>query len=80
MTIISSNCIGALLLRDLGLRFDHQLLICFFRKDFFIFLKNINYYLYLRLSNFALSESNYPMVKLDDITINFVHHKSFDSV
>ena len=58
-TILCSNCIGGLLLHDLGLRFDSPTVNLFFTAhDFVSFISNLNYYLSLPLSSFRLSKND----------------------
>ena len=76
ITILSNNCIGGLIYHDL----DHPFLsptinLYIGEEDFLSFLENIHHYLSCEL-HFIDSEYNYPVGKLDDITIRFVHYKT----
>ncbi|MFR3559785.1 MAG: DUF1919 domain-containing protein [Paraclostridium sordellii] len=75
-TIISQNCIGGTIYHDLGHKFMSPTINLFFdSKDFIKFVSNIKYYIGLDLE-FIESDKTYPVAKLDDITINFVHYEN----
>ena len=48
--------------------------------DFVKFCTNINYYLNVEMSQVEQTEKNYPVVRLDDITLYCVHYNSFEEV
>lgn len=78
ISIIASNCIGGLLLHDLGLRFESPTVnLSFPGEDFVKFCENLEYYLSKDFSEFFI-EPKYGFLtgKLDDINIYFVHYKT----
>lgn len=73
-SIISQNCIGGVIYHDLGHEFMSPTINLFFESnDFIKFVSNIKYYLAKELV-FIETNKSYPVAKLDDITINFVHY------
>ncbi len=77
-TIISSNCIGGVIYNDLGIKFlSPTINLFFYPTDFIKFVKNLEYYLNLELEK-VNSTLNYPVGKLGDIKIYFMHYKSFE--
>lgn len=76
-TLIANNCNGGVLSHELGLRFNSQFVNLFVNtKDYIEYLKNFDYYNSKKLRFEADSTKNYPIGKLDDLTIDFVHYKS----
>ena len=76
-SVISSNCNGAFILHDLGQRFNSPTVNLFlFPKDFIKFVKNLKYYISLKLEFIKEDGINYPVGKLEDIKIYFMHYKS----
>jgi uncharacterized protein (DUF1919 family) len=78
LTIFSCNCIAGTLYHDMGSIFKSptiNLMINF--KDFYKFSKNVDYYLNVDLKELSNFNYNYPLGRLDDIVIHFVHYKSF---
>ena len=77
-TIISSNCNGAYILHDLGLRFNTPTVNLYFEtKDYLKFVSNLDKYLSAELIE-VVSNYSYPVGQLDDIFIYFMHYGSFD--
>ena len=77
-TIIASNCNGGYILHDLGLRFNTPTINLFIlATDYLKFVKNLDYYLAQELEEIE-SNLDYPVGKLADIRIFFMHYKSFD--
>lgn len=77
-TIISSNCNGGFLYHDLGIKFNSPTINLFiYPRDFIKFVNNLRYYLSQNLI-FVEKINKYPIAKLDDIEIHFVHYKSED--
>ena len=69
---------GGVILHELGERFNSPTVNLFFKaEDYLKFLENLDYYLKQALVEVE-SEKNYPVAKLDDITIYFMHYSSFD--
>lgn len=75
-TIISSNCNGGFIAHDLNLRFNSPFVNLFLTpKDFIRYLKNIEFYQQQNLTFFQ-TEKAYPVAKLADITLYFMHYHS----
>ncbi|PJG85738.1 DUF1919 domain-containing protein [Conservatibacter flavescens] len=75
MSLLASNCNGALILHDLGQKFHSPFVNLYLTpKDFIRYLQNIPYYQNVKL-NFE-QESPYPIAKLEDISIHFMHYHS----
>lgn len=75
-TIIASNCNGGFIAHDLNLRFNSPFVNLFLTpKDFIRYLKNIEFYQQQNLT-FVQTEKAYPVAKLADITIYFMHYHS----
>lgn len=76
-TLIASNCNGAFILHDLNLRFNSPTVNLFlYPSDFIKYVKNLKYYSSLNLEFIKEKDINYPIGKLDDIKIYFMHYKS----
>lgn len=75
-TIMSSNCLGGLLYHTYGLQFTSPLVNT--RMDSFEFVRFIlNYKDYLKEKlRFIESKELFPVAKLGDVLINFVHYKT----
>lgn len=77
-TILCNNCVGGVFLHELGERFNSPTVNLFFSaEDYLKFLKKLDYYLEQPLVEIE-SDKDYPVAKLDDITIYFMHYLSFD--
>ncbi|TYG33770.1 DUF1919 domain-containing protein [Lonepinella koalarum] len=73
-SVIASNCNGALILHDLNQPFHSPFVNLYLEaEDFIRYLRNIEYYQQAELT-FIYSEKNYPIGKLEDITIHFMHY------
>ena len=78
-TIISNNCLGGVLSHELGQRFNSPTINLYFdSKDFLKFIKNMEYYLNYEWKDISSDKDTYPRAKIDDITLNLVHYKSFE--
>ncbi len=78
VTVISSNCNGAYILHDLGCRFSSPTVnLFFFAYDFLKLLKNPKIYFEAVPLQIA-SALPYPVGKVLDITVYFMHYKSFE--
>lgn len=78
-TIISSNCIAGVIYKDLGMEFFSPTInLFFYPADFIKFCKNLKYYLGLDLEECNGSSAGYPIGKLEDIYIHFMHYDSFE--
>lgn len=77
-TIISSNCIGGIIYKDLNMRFTSPTINLFFKpKDFLKFCLNLEYYLSLEIKNTYDKDKKYPVGILDDVKIYFMHYSNF---
>ncbi len=77
-SIISSNCNGAMILHDLGLKFNTPTVNLLFEASGFIkFVSDLDRYLSEDLVE-AESDKPYPVGQLDDIKVYFMHYKSFE--
>lgn len=78
LSLLSSNCNGALILHDLGMRFNSPFVNLWMEpKDFIKYLEKIDAYRNCSLS-FIKGEQEYPVGVLGDITIYFQHYRSED--
>lgn len=89
-SIISDNCWGGFVSRELGLPYNSPFIGLFlFSPDYIRMLKNLNYYLSQPLTFISASESmyaeemksygtynKYPIAKLFDIELHFLHYDS----
>lgn len=78
-TLISSNCNGGCILRDLGLEFNTPFVnLVVAPADFIKLCGNLEYYLHCELTFIDSTKEglSYPVGKLDDIKIYFVHYLS----
>lgn len=74
-TLISQNCIGGILYHDLGMQFLSPTVNLFIKEpDFVRFVLNLRYYMD-REPEMRWGEE-YPIGKLDDIEIHFMHYKT----
>ncbi|QGM80863.1 DUF1919 domain-containing protein [Otariodibacter oris] len=75
-TLLSSNCIGGFVLHDLNQKFNSPFINLYLTaKDFIQYLKHIEYYQHQSLQ-FITTEKRYPVAKLNDLTIHFMHYHS----
>lgn len=76
-TIISSNCNGAILLNEMGLKFLSPTVNLYFEAEHFIkLLENPQHYFEYEPQEVELGFL-YPTAILDDIVIHFVHYNTF---
>lgn len=76
MTVISANCVGAFILHDLNEPFNSPFVNLYLSpKDFIRYLQNMAFYQQQPLE-FIASSQNYPVGKLADIKIHFMHYHS----
>ena len=80
VSIISNNCTGGVISHDLGLKFRSPTVNLFMvAEDFIKFCENLEHYLQVDTIQKILDDTrNYPVGKLDDITLYFVHYKTFE--
>ena len=75
-TIISQNCIGGVFSHDMGLEFRSPTVNLFIpAADYMKFIMNLEYYLGLEPEPAPSKE--YPVGRLGDIELHFVHYHSF---
>ena len=69
---------GGVILHELGERFNSPTVNLFFSaEDYIKFVENLDTYLQKSLVE-VQSDRGYPVAKLDDITIYFMHYSTFD--
>lgn len=79
------NCTGGVLYHDLGLKFlSPTINMMMTANDFIDFCENLGHY--LSIDNMIqlrepsiIGSRNYPIACLDNITLHFVHYKSFEN-
>lgn len=77
-TLLCNNCVGGVIYHELGERFNSPTVNLFFgAEDYIKFLENLDYYLQETLVEIQ-SDRGYPVAKLDDITIYFMHYSTID--
>ncbi|HDY8145973.1 TPA: DUF1919 domain-containing protein [Vibrio vulnificus] len=78
-SIISSNCIGGRIYKVAGLSYRSPTVGLWFEADdFYRFVTRLRYYLSLDLKLDSYSDDGYPIGKIGDVKIHFMHYKSFD--
>ena len=76
MTVISANCVGAFILHDLHQPFNSPFVnLCLSPQDFLRYLQNMDFYRTQPLT-FVQTEKSYPVGKLADLEIHFMHYHS----
>lgn len=79
-TIFASNCIGGLLYHDLGLQFNSPLINLYLdSEDFIKFCEDPKKYLamdFVECNDYP--DRDYPIGRLGDIDVNFVHYKTLE--
>ncbi|RFU64752.1 DUF1919 domain-containing protein [Peribacillus glennii] len=79
VTVISQNCNGGIFLHDHKMKFLTPTINLYFSvPDFIKFCKNIEHYIHTPMERVDSKEYSYPLGKIDDIIIHFVHYHSFD--
>lgn len=77
-TIISQNCVGGVMLHELGLRFDTPTVnLWFTAEDFIKILEHPRYYFSCEVRETEDNGRGYPVGQIDDVRIYFMHYKSF---
>lgn len=75
--IISSNCIGGVVYNELGMKFTSPTINLYFEpEDFLKFVENIQFYLNEELIFENNLNYNFPVAKLNDIHIYFMHYNT----
>lgn len=81
-SIICNNCIAGVLLKDLNQKFNTPTIdLYFFAPDYVRFLERLDYFLNKEIiishsSKYFQEPRNYPVGKIDDIEIHFLHYQS----
>lgn len=79
VTVFSSNCVGAVVCHDFGMRFNSPTVNLFMMPcDYLRFLNNLKHYLALDVTDGGISGGGYPVGLLGDIKLHFVHYSSFE--
>ena len=79
-TIIAKDCTGAMLLHDLGLRFDTPTVNLFFTAgDFVKFCSRMEHYIAADLVEDTTATEPFPVGLLDDVRVYFRHYKTFEA-
>lgn len=74
-SIISQNCIGGVFYHDMGMKFLSPTINLFFKEpDFIRFISNLKYY--VSLDPEMRWEEEYPVGRLDDIEVHFMHYST----
>lgn len=77
VSLISSNCNGACILHDLGLKFNSPFVNLWMKpKDYIKLLQNLQHYMGCELSFVQEPDISYPVGMLDDVNIYFQHYES----
>lgn len=77
-SVFSSNCVGCLMLHDLGVAYNSPFVNLFVdAKDFINYLKNPQEYNQMNFVEVP-SEQSYPVGRLGDLTFHFVHYDTFE--
>ena len=77
ITLISNNCNGGVLLHELGLRFNSPFVnMNIPAEDYVRYLARFEYYNSLTPVFDERAKTTYPVGKLDDVTVEFIHYKS----
>ena len=78
ISLLSSNCNGGFILHDLKYKFCTPTINLYMNSyDFVRFLENLDYYMTLEVEENKESHSDYPIGRLGDLTIHFMHYKNF---
>lgn len=86
VTIISNNCWGGLVYKDLGIAYNTPFVNMYIHAPCYIkLLSDLRNYLahplkFTPYSKYKTSAVNYPIGLLDDIEIHFIHYKNPDEV
>lgn len=78
-SIISSTCNGGVITSELGEQFRSPTVNLWIKADDFVkMISNLKYYMSIDVLEVKNNFYPYPVGKIDDITIYFMHYKSFD--
>lgn len=76
-TIFSNNCLGGVFYHDSGREFRSPLInTAMDAEDFIKFCNNPKHYINSELEFFEWPGRNFPIARIDDIEVNFVHYKT----
>lgn len=76
-TIFSNNCLGGVFYHDAGREFTSPLVnTAMDGEDFLKFVSTPKHYLDCDLEFFSWPGRNFPIARIDDIEVNFVHYKT----
>lgn len=76
-TVFSNNCLGGVFYSDAGLQFTSPLInTAMDGDDFLKFLANPHYYLNHEMEFITWPGRDFPIARIDDIEVNFVHYKT----
>ncbi|MDO5381700.1 MAG: DUF1919 domain-containing protein [Eubacteriales bacterium] len=76
-SLLSIDCLGGVLLHDLGLKFNSPTVnLWFYPRDFIKFVNNLKYYLSQDMYFISEEGIDYPIGVLDDVKIYFTHYKN----
>lgn len=80
ITIISSNCIGGVILHELGLPFETPTINLYFEPKFFLeFISDLKKYISLPISEKISEGVRYPIGTIGDkVEVHFLHYDSFE--
>jgi uncharacterized protein (DUF1919 family) len=82
ISIIANNCWGGMMYNALGMRFNSPFInMREEQEDFVRLLSNLDYYLkqelkLVKYSHNSTENIEYPICRLDDVELNFIHYKS----
>lgn len=77
-SLISSNCNGAFILHDLGMRFNSPFVNLYMLPDDYIkLLSNLKYYMSIDLVEYFEEGIDFPIGLIDDVRIYFMHYSTF---
>lgn len=78
-SVIASFCGGGTLYHDAGMQFlSPTINLAFDGEDFIKFVSNLKSYLQNELKEYKTEEVSYPVGRLRDVEIRFVHYHTFD--
>ncbi len=78
-SIIASFCGGGTLYHDAGLQFlSPTINLAFDGPDFIKFVGNLKEYLNIELEEYKTNEVSYPVGRLHDVEVRFVHYNTFN--
>lgn len=78
-TIFSNNCLGGVFYHDAGKKFTSPLInTAMDGQDFIKFLSNPEHYLSCDMEFISWPGRDFPIARIDDIEVNFVHYKTQD--